>query len=285
MDELSRGVFSVLATGLVTLIFAFGCSAGSSSGGGPSGNTNHDPLRTRLSDPPYLVGEDGLDVTTAVEDGKPPYSCTIYGGPGEGTVPAGVSVDPGDPTGCTLLGDATGEELPGGYGFMVVVEDEAGDSVEIPIHYAGRPCATAGVTLSPAESPPRVVDATPVYQWDLQVTDIDFPCEDAECSTCRFCLSMQFLALDPLSGAAELLCANEGDVCSDCGEGCLPPSPLFCPSTGEMSRVLEVRDHAPIRQGPAWVTMELQLDYTGDDLEGCGAKQWTCHMETLELQR
>jgi hypothetical protein len=198
-------------------------------------------------------------------------------------VPTGVTVDPNDPTGCTFLGGVGEEDAPGGYGFIVVVEDEAGDSVDIPVHYEGPACATDSATLSPAESPPRVIDAGSAYDWDIQVTDIDFPCDDVSCETCHFCLSMQFVTLEPLSGATDLLCENEGTVCSDCGEDCLPPSPFSCPASGTMNRLLQVREHDSTRPGPAWITMELQLDYTGDDLEGCGDKHWICHFETWEI--
>jgi hypothetical protein len=285
-DDLHFFVSAVLLAGALTLlgVGVFGCSTGSSSGGSTT-NTNHDPLRHTLQDPPYLEGADGVDVTTVVEQGVSPYSCHFYSGPGQGTVPAGVYQDPQDPSGCRLRGAVGDDEPPGGYGFIMVVEDAVGDSVEIPVHYRGPACATAAVTLTPAASPPQVKDGGIDYTWSIAVTDIDFPCDDASCATCHFCLSMQFLALDPLSGATDLLCQNEGDVCSDCEADCLPQTPHHCPGQGTMNRSLQVRPHDPIRQGAGWVTMEIEINYTGDDLAACGAKQWTCHFETLELNR
>lgn len=277
-------VRTVTAAATVAVVMGLGaaCDTGTTSGGG-GGNTNYDPLRSVLDDPPYLEGSDGLDVSQGVADGRTPYSCTFVQGDGAGTVPSGVSQDPDDPTGCTLQGDVTTDDATGSYGFLMEVSDDAGDTVVVPVFYAGSPCSTANVTFTDPAAPPPIRDAGSGYDWTLEITDIDFPCDDASCDTCQFCLDMHFNVLEPLSGSPGLVCAEEGDVCSDCGQGCLPASPFACPSTGTMTRVLEVRPHDPIRQGPAWVTMELEVLYTGDDLAGCSGKRWLCHIETLEL--
>lgn len=279
--SIRRGALSVCCLSSLVIIL-LGCNPGNTSGGG-SINENHPPLRSTLDSPPYLQGADGVDVTSVVADGRTPYSCDFFHGDGEGTVPTQVTQDPNDPTGCTLIGDVSSEDATGSYGFLMEVSDEAGDSVIIPVFYSGSPCSTATVTLQDPESPPPVRDAGSAYDWTLQITDIDFPCDDTTCNMCHFCLDMHFNILDPLTGASGLACSEPGDVCSDCGDGCLPSSPFICPAVGTMNRVLNVKQHEPIREGPAWVTMELELLYTGDNLEGCSGKQWVCHIETLEI--
>ncbi len=241
----------------------------------------YDPLGTSLPNPPLLQGSDGLDVSQVVQGGKGDLRCYIYQGPGEGTVPPGVTQDPNDTSGCTLSGSVSPSAKPGSYGFIVVVSDELGQSLEVPVWYQGQLCNVGGVSLTPAASPPQVVSAGSAYSWQLAVTDLNFPCEDGGCTHCRGCLNM-FLSSGPLDPTNQLQCSNPGVVCSDCGQGCITNAST-CPGLGSMHRSVDVRDHPAIRaQGFAWETIELTLDYTGDDLANCGPNHWECHIETLE---
>ncbi len=240
----------------------------------------YDPLVTTLPNPPLLQGRDGLDVSQVVQGGKGSLRCFIYQGPGEGTVPPGVTQDPNDTSGCTLSGTVSASAKPGSYGFIVVVTDDLGQSIEVPVWYQGAPCNVAGVALTPPASPPQVVPAGSAYSWQLEVTNLNYPCEDPGCTSCRACINM-FLMSGPLDPTAQLQCSNPGVVCSDCGPGCITNAST-CPGLGSMRRSVDVRAHPPIRQGFAWETVELTLDYTGDDLQNCGPNHWECHIETLE---
>lgn len=271
----------VLAASTGTVV---GGCGNESTGGGivPDAHVPCTPFRSVLTEP-YLTGFDGVDVSSAVTCGEPPYLCLIYSGVGDGTVPGGVTQDPADTTGCTLIGDVDTNDPSGNYGFIMIVRDSLNGRLEIPIYWPGNPCSTDHVTLDPAENPARVETSGSEYQWTVSADDVDYPCDDVSCGTCRACVHMRFLVLEPITGADGLDCVNTGDVCSDCGAGCVPLPPA-CPHVDTMSRVLQVRSHAAIRESPSWVTMEFELNYTGDDVANCADKHWLCHMEVLETQ-
>ena len=188
--------FGVAVMGVV----CWGCSNNSSGGVVPDAQPACQPFRSVLGDPPYLEGWDGVDVSAAVTCGTEPYYCTIFQGDGEGTVPSGVSQDPADTTGCTLVGEVDSSNLPGTYGFIVVVHDGRGDTVDIPVFFQGEPCDTDHVALDPTDRPVRVEAGGSAYSWTLTVDDLDAPCDDVSCATCRWCAHLKFLALEPVTG-------------------------------------------------------------------------------------
>ena len=78
-------------------------------------------------------------------DARPPFSCRLYTGRGAGTKPGGVTLD-GDT--CTLSGGVGPQEVPGTYGFIVILRDAFGHETEIPIFVFGRDCNTDAVTIT-----------------------------------------------------------------------------------------------------------------------------------------
>jgi hypothetical protein len=243
------------------------------------------PLASLLGDPAYLVGgtAGATDVTTVVTGGARPYACTLYSGPGQGTVPAGVTQDlAADPAGCVLAGGvaAGAGDVPGAYGFIVTVEDAAGDSIEIPVAYQGPPCDTAAATLVPGGWPPPVEPAGAPRSWQLAIADLDAIESGAVCDAC---MSVSLFTRGPLTIAPGLDCASGGDLCSDC-DGCVALA-AGCPGAATASRPIELRAHAPLRADgrPAWATVAIGVAYSGGSLDPCGGKNWGCHLETLQL--
>ena len=82
----------------------------------------------------------------------------------------------------------------------------------------------------------------------------------------------------PLAGVDGLECGAGIEICSPC-ESCVS-APSDCPDMLTLSRDIFVNAHDPIREGPAWVAMDLELDYTG--VEECGDKHWECHVQVLD---
>ena len=253
---------------------------------------DQDPFMVQIYDPliidggdTYLPGSDGLDVADAVSGGMGDVSCSIYRGPGQGRVPVGVMQDPADASGCTLVGLPDPAATPGGAGFIVVVEDEMGQRLDVPVFYPTTACNTAAATITPLADAPRITMAGAAYDWALSITDIDAPCTDGMvCMSCGWCFDMS-TSSSGLSVARNLNCSAAGDVCSDCA-GCVTPI-TTCPDVLSMARDIEVRAHGPIRGdgGPAWASVGLSMDYSGANLSGgmCGDKSWSCQMMVLEL--
>lgn len=238
-----------------------------------------------LNGDPPVTGTDGLDLDTFLDGGKAPIACTVYTGPGEGTVPSGVQQDSSDATGCTFEGTPDGSNPPGGYGFLVIVEDILGQRIEVPVFYAGDACNTSAVMIDPEANVPRVETAGSAYAWSLTVDeDIDAPCETTQCNSCGACWNMSMTA-SPLATTQDLECANPGDVCSDCNS--CTTAVQTCPDLLTMTRSVDVKSHSPLRSGAAaWLSIEVTLDYSGtvtSPLSDCGNKHWECHLETLEV--
>ena len=84
---MSMRMLSVFLVAAAIGMTAAGCG-NESTGGGivPDAHVPCTPFRSVLTEP-YLTGFDGVDVSSAVTCGEPPYLCLIYTGLGEGTVP------------------------------------------------------------------------------------------------------------------------------------------------------------------------------------------------------
>jgi hypothetical protein len=230
----------------------------------------------------YLVGDptNGTDVACAVSGGVGPYSCELYEGPGEGSVPSGVVQDDSDPSGCTLSGGVDPvDDNPGVYGFIVVVSDDNGDEIEIPVVYEGADCDTANVTMTPTSTDVLVHEEGTAQTWTVEATDVagvDVGPPDG----CDQCANMSLLTRAPLSIKLDLECANDGDICSECND-CFAGS---CPGPFTMTRPVELATHGPLRiDGErAWATLEITATYSGASLDPCGDTRWACHIEVLE---
>jgi hypothetical protein len=251
--------------------------AGAASDEWPFHFAVYDPLESILDDPPYLRGEDGVDVTTAVRGGKQPYACSWTEGPGAGELPPGVTLDEAT---CILAGEAA-PEVPGSYGALVAVEDQLGQRVEIPVYYAVAPCANEAGTLEPEENPPRAVARGAESSWLVTLSDLDVPCLDATCAECQACYGISFPVASPLGPVPGLNCTGAAGVCYECA-GCIDMDGA-CPGAGSMAPTLRIAAHDPIREGPAWVSFSVLIQYTGDDAAHCTGKGWQCHVATLEI--
>jgi len=244
-----------------------------------------DALRVDLS-VGYLTGADGLDVRAAVVGGAAPYSCYIYQGPGEGTVPAGVWPDEDDDdSGCILLGQLEPDwgDMPGNYGFLMTVQDAVGATVEVPVVYFGDPCDTPLVTLAPTPDDSLLATAGSSgssQSWLLNVTSMDgVSYEDA----CASCFTMSVLTRNPLSIAANLDCNAQGDVCSDGTDTITYHDTCPGQDIATMRRFVNLASHDPVRDGAGFVTMEISASYSGVSLDPCSGNQWQCHIEALEV--
>ena len=230
------------------------------------------PLLSTLDDPPYLIHVDGgsTDVTTAVTGGVPPYNCQQYVGPGRGTLPDAISHGA-----CTISGGASDSDPDGSFGFTMRVTDSCGATIDIPIAMLGDAC-TAQVGLEPDVWPIRVPDDPLAgYAWGLTATiDLFAP----ECAGCAL---LTMITLSPWTIGQDLLCANEGILCSDC-DGCIEEADT-CPDELAMVRAVTVKPHTHLRedQGPVWLTLTLDLQSSGTQCPG--DESWACHLEVLEL--
>ncbi len=228
----------------------------------------------------YVTGEATTDLRCIVSGGQPPYSCRMFGGPGEGTMPIGVSQAAADASGCTLTGgvDVGAGDQNGVYGFIMEVEDANSDVVEIPVAYVGPSCDTSAATLTPSSTNVAVNAPGTAASWQLVVDDVDGVDDGMSCAPC---FNLSLLTRSPLVIALGLDCANAGDLCSDCGAGCITGS---CPGQHTLTRSVDLNAHSNLRTGAAaWATIELGATYSGSSLDPCGDKTWSCHLEVLEV--
>ena len=126
-------------------------------------------------------------------------------------MPDGVTVDSLDPSGCVLRG-APSPGVPGVYGLLVVVRDDSGASVDVPIAYLAGTCDTAAVTLTPDSSTVMTQPRGGARTWTITATDVSGVSMD---SLCLPCASLSILTRGPLSLAPNLDCAQSGDRSSE----------------------------------------------------------------------
>jgi hypothetical protein len=237
-------------------------------------------LRTEL-DGDILVTSTSVDLRCFVRGGQPPYSCSRYQGPGAGSVPLGVGPLDGDASQCVFIGGVNLEQgdVPGVYGFTVIVADAGGSSLEVPIAFQSeQACSTSSVSISPEP----VVETTVAGAgkgWTIVADDVDGISAEG---TCEPCFDLGVLTRSPLLVGAALGCEDSGDVCSDCGDDCFAGA--SCPGTFVATRPVVLKDHTPVRtDGPGWATIDMRASYSGNSFDPCGGKSWGCHVELLEL--
>jgi hypothetical protein len=226
----------------------------------PAGFVEHSPLAT-------------TDLAAAV-DGTGPFTCSFYTGVARGTRPAGTAL-----TGCALAGGAGPGQAQGQYGFIVVVRDACGDTVDVPVAMQHGAC-TDLVTMTPPPSPVRVPSApTAGYGWGLQL-DLDLVANAG--GGCGYCFTMQATTRAPAQISQNLDCANPGTICSDC-DGCVG-AVTSCSAPVTMERQLTVKPHDRLRPAgsPGWLTIDMGLVWSGDSRDPCGGNEWTCHVESFE---
>lgn len=236
------------------------------------------PLSTTLIDPPYLIASPSgpTDVREAVNGGEPPYTCEIYEGPGEGTIPAGVFQDSGDSSGCVLGGglEPSWGDHPGNYGFLMDVTDAAGASVVVPVVYEGPGCDTGAVSISPSSAASIITDAT---RWRIRVADLDLVGMGG--GACASCFDVSLLTRSPFNTAPNLDCNASGDFCSP------PPElPTSCDQEPTLhDRFIDLRGSTKANGDElGFVTLELSASYSGQAVDPCGSKSWRCHIEVLQ---
>jgi hypothetical protein len=214
------------------------------------------------------------DVAAAVS-GTGPFTCSFYNGLAAGTRPSGAAL-----TGCALSGGAGPNQPPGQYGFIVVVADGCGHTVEVPVALNNGPCDSL-VTFAPAPWPPRV-PANPIagYGWSLSL-ELDLVGDGM--GSCGYCYEMQMSTRAPGQISGNLDCANPGMICSDCDD-CVETI-TTCSGNVTMQRDVTVKAHERLRPAgaPAWLTVEMGLLWSGSSTQPCGGKEWTCHLDSLEL--
>ncbi len=236
-------------------------------------------FRANLGALPYLVGDPaGTSLLAAVAGGAPPYSCEIYEGPGEGTLPAGVTLN-----GCDLEGGLRPEwgDLPGNYGFLVEVSDAAGSRVAVPVVYPGAACSTANVTMQPSSTASMTAAAGSSGTWRVDVLDLDGVDYGGNCSAC---MTVSALTRSPISASANLSCDAAGDLCVD---DSLPMTYSgSCPGTNiaTATRFVQLDAHPMVKQGAGFVTVEVAANYSGGSIDPCHGKVWRCHMDVLEVE-
>jgi hypothetical protein len=217
------------------------------------------------------------EVFKTITGGKPPYRCQQYYGPGQGTVPSGIQQDPNDSTGCTLLGQPDTSNLPGTYGFIMMVRDSLGQLVEIPVSYTHGSCNNPFFQLTPS------VDALPVkpiastYEWRVDIKNIDYY---NSFNVCRYELYLM-LTHAALSAGPNLSCFSPDPICVSCNateQSCVN-TPSTCPAVISMYHFVRIRQHTAIRPNNAPAFLSLQLRYTYSI-----NKSQSCHWDTLETQ-
>jgi hypothetical protein len=130
--------------------------------------------------------------------------------------------------------------------------------------------------LAPAPWPPRVPsNPRGGYAWSL-VADLDV------LASCEWCATLTAGSIAPWTVAADLLCANPGDICSDCAA--CTTAVDECPGTVTMDRQIDGRPHVGVRadRGPAWLSLTLGLSHSGTTCPGDAT--WLCHLEALESE-
>lgn len=238
------------------------------------------PLKSLLDGPFHEYSPAGPDdLSSLVDGGAAPLTCTVYTGPGRGMAPSELLL-----TGCTLSGGFAADDPPGLYGFIIEVRDSKGQVVEIPVAVKNGDCNTAVGTLAPAIYPPIVAAPGTAQTWKVTLTDVDTPCTDASCTFCGGCVNHGVGTKLPLKLASAGDCANPGDLCVANGD---IVNPTACPNTTPMSWSADIllNDHAPLRTdgGAAWITVESDATYSGTKTGfDCGDKTWSCHWELLE---
>ena len=163
----------------------------------------------------------------------------------------------------------------------IPVRTNAGQSTEVRVIVRNGSCATTGVTLTPPEYPVRQQTPGSAYAWTVLTSDVDTVCTNGPCTSCQVCLNRQMGTLGPLSVAAQLDCANTGDLCAASGTF----SAVVCRQPVTFTGAINIKAHTPLRTGAAaWVTVNYSQDYSGTvaSATACGNKRWACHIETLE---
>jgi len=245
--------------------------------------TDGGPLRSTLGEPPYVIGNPaGTDIRDSVVGGEPPYECAVYAGPAPGTVPIGIQ-GATETSGCVFNGgvDVAAGDAPGAYGFIVIVTDRAGASIDIPIAYEGPGCTAGNATVEPATWPVPVNPPGSAFDLSLEVTELDGVEGPGGCGPC---FDLSLLTRRPLVASTGLRCDAEGDLCSDCEDCITSVGECPGPNIGTVLRTVDLRDHAPLRpDGPGWATLSLDASYSGANADPCGTERFRCHFEVLEL--
>ena len=240
--------------------------------------------------PGYIEGRPaGNDILAQAIAGETEGTrCNLYYTDGAGGFVPGITRPETDPTRCTIVGDATTEEHPGIYGVLVEVIGECDQKQYVPVRYEGRSCSDgAAVLTSSHENHVHSVDEE--YTFHFEINDVDRCQMQGDTCNCEGC-SLIGLEAAPLTVLEEYVCEG-ADVCL---ESCTDEAPCWttgtgCPSTFTYARTVLTKAHefvGPDESAAAWVTYETTVVYSGDNrnIESCGDKQWTCHLDVLELR-
>ena len=240
--------------------------------------------------PGYIEGRaSGNDILAQAIAGETDGTrCNLYYTNGAGGFVPGITRPESDPTRCTIVGDATTEEDPGIYGVLVEVIGECDQKQYVPVRYEGRSCSDGAAVLT-ASHENHVHSVSEEYSFHFEINDVD-RCQ-LEGDTCN-CVGCSLIGLEasPLTTLEEYVCEG-ADVCL---EPCTDDAPCWttgsgCPSTFSYSRTVLTKPHefiGPDESRAAWVTYEATVVYSGDnrEIETCGDKRWTCHLDVLELR-
>ena len=234
---------------------------------------------------PYLKAQcnasSQIKIKGLFSGGLGPYYCTVYSGSGRGTYPGKLNYLKSDPSGCTLSGGFASTDAPGTYGFLVTVSDALGQTLDVPVTCKNGNCPSTTMTMIPAIWPPRVMSPKASYKWIMDLSGVDVRCKNASCSQCGICADILVTISPPITADPNLNCLKAGDVCLYNTKFGIYSK---CPTTTTWHGEPLVKAHAPQRgKGlPAWNSLELELSYSGNKLNPCGGKTWTCHWDTLE---
>lgn len=261
---------------------------------------------------PALKGAATLKVAElgkTIRGGKAPYRCSFYRGSGRGTVPAGVTQDPADTTGCTLKGMPNNTNAPGSYGFLMNVEDSLGQAIQVPIFYKHGTCSAASnrLTITPPIANGVTHPAGSAYTYKVELSDLNYTeiacssnafcqqnaastsvCIAGKCATpagvkyCGYERISITLYLGPLTAGTGLVCSATEPVCMDCSStesACFTGPTNRCPNKQVMTQYIRMRAHTAIRakKAPAFQTLEPRYLFPNN-----AARNTSCHFEVLE---
>lgn len=245
-------------------------------------------LLSALGEPGYLEGRtDGVDVLAQAVAGETASTeCTLYYASGGGTRPDGVSQTLDDPTGCTLVGDASDEDVPGVYGMMVQVNGACDQRLYVPVLYRAASCASGPYTVDPPETDiVRALGAAEMRRFTI--SDVDGCALDGDTCNCTGCVRVG-VDVTPLFVQPDFTC-DGAEVCLERCEGsdCFIPPSGGCPSQMGFSQAVETLGHDPVLPPggeAAWVTYDYTVTYSGAnrEVETCGDKVFRCHLDILE---
>ncbi len=223
-----------------------------------------------------------IKIKSLFAGGKGPYTCTVYTGAGRGTFPGKLTYATSDPSGCTLTGGFDPKtDPPGTYGFLVTVSDTLGQKVDVPVTCKNGDCPSSTMSMTPAIWPPRVMSPKTSYKWLMNLSGVDLLCKNVSCTHCSTCMDIVIAINGPITADANLDCLKPGDVCLYNSKFGIWSK---CPGTTTWHGEPMVKVHTPQRATglPAWNTLEMKMSYSGNTLNPCGGKTWSCHWDTLE---